>query len=75
VQAQPLDATVMTAQALPYPNPGDQNCASGYKSSGGYCRPIDERSTPAIPNPGQAQRLDLQFAASRSNRRDRRMGR
>ena len=53
-QAQQVEqerATAM-AQALPYPNPRDQNCASGYTSSGGYCRPIDDRSAPAIANPG-----------------------
>jgi hypothetical protein len=36
VQAQLLEqehAAAMTAQALPYPNPRDQNCASGYTSS------------------------------------------
>jgi hypothetical protein len=25
------------AQALPYPNPKSENCAPGYRSSGGYC--------------------------------------
>jgi hypothetical protein len=50
-----LFAAIILAQALPYPNPGDKGCAAGYRSSGGYCAPIDERSAPAIPNPGQAQ--------------------
>jgi hypothetical protein len=50
-----LFTAIILAQALPYPNPRDQNCAPSYRSSGGYCAPIDERSAPAIPNPGQAQ--------------------
>jgi hypothetical protein len=40
-----LLAAILLAQALPYPNPRDQNCAPGYRSSGGYCAPIDERSS------------------------------
>ena len=50
-----LFAAILLAQALPYPNPRDQNCAPGYRSSGGYCAPISEHSAPAIPNPSQAQ--------------------
>jgi hypothetical protein len=30
-----LLAAILPAQALPYPNPRDQNCAPGYRSSGG----------------------------------------
>jgi hypothetical protein len=41
-------------QALPYANPRGEACAPGYRSSGGYCAPIDERSAPAIPKVGQA---------------------
>ena len=37
------------AEALPFPNPGGKGCASGYRSSGRFCAPIDERSAPAIP--------------------------
>jgi hypothetical protein len=43
------------AQALPYPNPRGENCAPRYRSSDGYCAPIDERSAPAIPKIGQSQ--------------------
>jgi hypothetical protein len=70
------------AQPLPYSNPLDQNCAPGYRSSGGYCAPIDEGSAPAIPNPGQAQCPSGWTSSSHScvkiespRERDQRMGR
>ena len=44
--------TAAHGQALPYANPAGKGCASGYRSSGGYCAPIDERSAPAIPKVG-----------------------
>ena len=56
-----LLAAILLAQALPYPNPRDQNCVPGYRSSGGYCAPIDERSAPAHPEPWSSavpERLD-----------------
>jgi hypothetical protein len=72
---------IILAQALPYPNPRDKGCAAGYRSSGGYCAPIDERSAPAIPNPGQAQCPSGWTSSSHScvkmespRERDRRMG-
>ena len=87
VQVQALEqdarATAMTAQAQPYPNPGDRNCASGYTSSGGFCRPIDERSAPAIANPGGRAQCPSGWTSSGDGcvriesprERDRRMGR
>ena len=32
-------AAILLAQALPYPNPRDQNCAPRYRSRGGYSAP------------------------------------
>ena len=82
-QAQPLDATGMTvlAQAVPYPNPKDQNCAAGYTSSGGFCRPISEHSAPAIANPGGRAQCPSGWTSSGSSYvkikspRDRKIGR
>ena len=89
-RAQPLErearittAQVVLAQALPYPNPGDRNCASGYTSSGGFCRPIDERSAPAIANPGGRAQCPSGWTSSGNGcvkiesprERDRRLGR
>jgi hypothetical protein len=77
-----LPAPAALAQALPYANPRDQNCAPGYRSSGGYCAPIDERSAPAIPRVGQAQCPSGWTSSSHScvkiespRERERRMGR
>ena len=42
------------SQPLPYANPNGHGCASGYRSSGGYCAPISDSSAPAIPRTGNA---------------------
>jgi hypothetical protein len=69
-------------QALPYANPRGEACAPGYRSSGGYCAPIDERSAPAIPKVGQAACPSGWTSSSHScvkmessRERERRMGR
>jgi hypothetical protein len=49
LSATVIMVTAAAAQSLPYPNPRGENCAPGYRSSGGYCAPIDERSAPGNP--------------------------
>jgi hypothetical protein len=39
------------AQSMPLPKIGQ--CPSGYRESGGYCAPMNDRAQPAIPKRGQ----------------------
>jgi hypothetical protein len=46
-----LHAAPALAQPMPVQKLG--SCPSGYRESGGYCAPMNDRAQPAIPKRGQ----------------------
>jgi hypothetical protein len=48
-----LVALIMTAQAEPLPQPKVGQCPAGYRESGGYCAPTNDRAPVAIPKTGR----------------------
>lgn len=46
-----LTIILVLLTALPYPK-GNAQCASGYRESGGYCTPMNDKSPDAVPKIG-----------------------
>jgi hypothetical protein len=44
---------ITAASAQPLPQPKIGACPSGYRESGGYCAPMNDKTKPAIPKTGQ----------------------
>ena len=48
-----LAAPALAQHAMPVPKERRARCPSGYRESGGYCAPMNDRAQPTVPKVGQ----------------------